>query len=199
MRTRYKGVLLGPIPGVVGLALLIIVIAAAASGCGGKQRRGFGNYREEQCAAATAATAPSAFNESDEWHEKSDVHKRAQNVVNLAEYCLVQLQLALQHTGDVNAMASSLDKAHSDCDGARGAIATANDHGFSDQSTMFFSAADEGKAASGAGLDYLDTNYPSKLADFRRHVRQATGDFNQGLRELAEHQAFLLGVPHVQS
>ena len=191
MRTRYKGVLLGPIPGVVGLALLIIVIAAAASGCGGgSNAAGSATTAKSNAPPPPPPPPPPPSTKATNGDEKSDVHKRAQNVVNLAEYCLVQLQLALQHTGDVNAMASSLDKAHSDCDGARGAIATANDHGFSDQSTMFFSAADEGKAASGAGLDYLDTNYPSKLADFRRHVRQATGDFNQGLRELAEHQAF---------
>lgn len=166
MRTRYK-VLLGPIPGVVGLALLIIVIAAAASGCGGgSNAAGSATTAKSNAPPPPPPPPPPPSTKATNGDEKSDVHKRAQNVVNLAEYCLVQLQLALQHTGDVNAMASSLDKAHSDCDGASSAIATANDHGFSDQSTMFFSAADEGKAASGAGLDYLDTNYPSKLADF---------------------------------
>jgi hypothetical protein len=57
-------------------------------------------------------------------------------------------------------------------------------HGFSDQALTLFASSDEGRAATGAGLAYLDTLAPSKLADFQRHVRGANAYCKQGLTDL---------------
>jgi hypothetical protein len=117
--------------------------------------------------------------------------------VNRAEICLAALQLATQNTRSVVAMASNLQDARSVCGGSRDYLSTENMHGFSDQATTLFASADEGRAATGAGLAYLDTQAPSKLADFQRHVRDASGFYKQGLRDL-NARLVELGVPRVK-
>jgi hypothetical protein len=49
-------------------------------------------------------------------------------------------------------------------------LASNHAHGFSDQNLELFGAAGKAKSATNAGLAYLDTQYPSKLADFTNHV-----------------------------
>jgi hypothetical protein len=104
--------------------------------------------------------------------------------VNRAEVCLVAIQLAAHDTTSTVSMASSLQKARSICEGSKTYLVTKNFHGFSDQADTLFAYADAGKSATGAGLAYLDTLAPSKLADFRRHVEDASGYFGQGLKDL---------------
>jgi hypothetical protein len=151
----------------VGFAVLATGVVVAVTGCGGSSSTTTGT---------TAATTTTAT--------ESDLHKRAQSVVNLALLCLAEIQVAGSHTDDINAMASTLDTAKSDCDNAASAIAVANDKGFSGQSSLFFGAADAGKQAAAAGLDYLDTSAPSKLAEFNRHIDEAGSLFDQGFNEL---------------
>lgn len=126
-----------------------------------------------------------------------DLHNRAQQAVNRAEICLAALQLATRNTRSAVAMASNLQDARSVCGGSKEYLATENMHGFSDEATTLFASADEGRAATGAGLAYLDTQAPSKLADFRRHVRNASGYFNAGFKSL-NARLVELGVPRVK-
>jgi hypothetical protein len=122
---------------------------------------------------------------------------RAQQAVNRAEICLAALQLATRNTRSAVAMASNLQDARSVCGGSKEYLATENMHGFSDEATTLFASADEGRAAAGAGLAYLDTQAPSKLADFQRHVRDASAYFIQGFTSL-NVRLVELGVPRVK-
>jgi hypothetical protein len=178
-----------------GLFLLIIVIAIASSAGGG------GGSDNSASPSATATTKPSdpppppppapppppppsEPEKASNGDDAKDLHNRAQQAVNRAEVCLVAIQLAARDTSSPVSMASSLQKARSICEESKTALATDNGHGFSDQATELFASADAGKSATNAGLAYLDTLAPSKLADFQRHVEDASGYFEQGLKDL---------------
>ena len=83
------------------------------------------------------------------------------------------------------------------CNDARSYLVSNNAHGFSDQNTELFAAAAYAKSATNAGLAYLDTQAPSKLADFGQHVRDANDAYKQGLRDLNVRLSEL-GVAHVK-
>jgi hypothetical protein len=111
--------------------------------------------------------------------------------------CLAAVYLASQDTSNVNSMATSLQQARSTCNEARSYLASNNSHGFTDQNTELFGAADEAKSATNAGLAYLDTQYPSKLADFTSHAQNANVFFRQGMGDLNARLSEL-GVAHVK-
>jgi len=94
-------------------------------------------------------------------------------------------------------MATSLQQARSTCNEARSYLASNNSHGFTDQNTELFGAANEAKSATNAGLAYLDTQYPSKLADFTSHAQNASAFFKQGMSDLNARLSEL-GVAHVK-
>ena len=82
------------------------------------------------------------------------------------------------------------------CEAADTYLATEDMHGFSDQATELFGASDAAKSATGAGLAYIDTLAPSKLADFQRHVQDASAYYTQSLTDLNARLSEL-GVAHV--
>jgi hypothetical protein len=174
-----------------GLFLLIFVIGIASSAGGGS---GSDNSAGPSATATTKPSdpppppppppPPSEPKKASNGDDAKDLHNRAQQAVNRAEVCLVAIQLAARDTSSTVSMASSLQKARSICEESRTALATDNGHGFSDQATELFASADAGKSATNAGLAYLDTLAPSKLADFQRHVQDASGYFEQGLTNL---------------
>ena len=127
--------------------------------------------------------------------DAADLHKRAQNAVTTAETCLLEISLAVKAKNDV-AMASNLETARSNCEYAKTYLATNTAPGFSDQNVELFAAADACKSATGAGLAYIDTLAPSKLADFRRHVRDGNTYFDRGFHDLNARLSEL-GVAHV--
>lgn len=81
-------------------------------------------------------------------------------------------------------MAGSLQKARDICEESKNYLVSEDFHGFSDEATTLFASADAGKSATNAGIEYLDTQAPSKLADFTTHVQDSAGYFNQGFSDL---------------
>ena len=194
LSTRKQALLLFPPLAV----LLIIIIAVASSGGGGGNKASAPGTTSPSSAPPppppAAASGPKKASNGD---DAKDVHSRAQQAVNRAEVCLAAVYLASQDTSNVNSMALSLQKARSVCNATRSYLASNNAHGFTDQNTELFGAADEAKSATNAGLAYLDTQYPSKLADFTNHVQSASTYFKQGLNDLNARLSEL-GVAHVK-
>jgi hypothetical protein len=126
-----------------------------------------------------------------------DLRDRAQQAVNEAELCLASVYLASQDTSSASAMAGDLEKGRSTCNDAKSTLASNNAHGFSDQNTELFGAADAAKSATNAGPAYLATQYPSKLADFKNHAQNASAYFNEAFRDLNSRLSEL-GVAHVK-
>jgi hypothetical protein len=168
----------------IGILLLMLAFGLAAASCASTTGSGNGSG---------GGGAKKAANGDD----AKDLRNRAQQAVNQTEVCLAALYIAGQDTSDINSMASSLQKARGMCNDARSYLASNDSHGFSDQDTELFGAADEAKSATNAGLAYLDTQYPSKLADFKDHVDSANTFFDQGLNDLNARLSEL-GVAHVK-
>lgn len=183
------------IAGSVGGLVLLLIIIGIATGGGSDNNASNGNANAG--AASSPPAPPSGPKKASNGDDAKDVHNRAQQFVNEAEACLVALQLAVKDTSSTTAMASNLEDARSLCNKSRDYLATENAHGFSDQSTTLFAAADAAKSATNAGLAYLDTLAPSKLADFRNHAQEANGEFEQGLKDLNARLSEL-GVAHVK-
>jgi len=162
--------------GTIWTLLIVVVLIGTATSCGST---GGGNGNGGN-GGGNGGGAKKATNGDD----AKDLRNRAQQAVNQTETCLAAVYIASQDTSNVNSMASSLQKARGMCKDASSYLATNNAHGFSDQNTELFGAADEAKSATNAGLDYLDTQYPSKLADFTNHVQNADAYFKQGFRDL---------------
>jgi hypothetical protein len=180
-----------------GLFLLLIILGIAlGGGNGGSDSSSPGNQTTQAQAPPPPppSTAPKKASNGD---DAADLHNRAQQAVNRAEVCLVALQLAVRQSQNVNSMATSLEQDRSICHESSTTLATINAHGFTDQNTTLFASADAGKSATNAGLAYLDTQGPSKLADFRSHVNDAAGYFTQGLQDLNARLSEL-GVAHVK-
>jgi hypothetical protein len=181
-----------------GLLLLLIIIGIAVGG---------GDSSSESSSSPASANtqakepppppAPAEPKKASNGDDAKDVHDRAQQFVNRTEVCMAALQLAVSDTSSAVTMALNLQDARSICETSKTYLATENAHGFSDQATTLFASADAGKSATGAGLAYLDTLAPSKLADFRRHVQDASGYYNQGLQDLNARLSEL-GVAHVK-
>jgi hypothetical protein len=127
---------------------------------------------------------PSEPKKASNGDDAKDLHNRAQQAVNRTEVCLVAIELAARDTTSTVSMASSLQKARSICEASKDYLVTNNTHGFTEENTELFTSADAGKSATNAGLAYLDTLAPSKLADFQRHVEDASGYYSQGLKDL---------------
>lgn len=172
----------------IGILLLMLAFGLAAASCASTTGSGNGSG-----GGVSGGGAKKAANGDD----AKDLRNRAQQAVNQAEVCLAALYIAGQDTSDVNSMASSLQKARGMCNDARSYLASNNSHGFSDQDTELFGAADEAKSATNAGLAYLDTQFPSKLADFKDHLDSANTFFDQGLNDLNARLSEL-GVAHVK-
>jgi hypothetical protein len=158
----------------VSTLLISIVLLAAGASCASTSSSGGDNPGGASGGAKKAANGDDA----------KDLRNRAQQAVNQAELCLAAVYLASQDTTNINSMASSLEKSRGICKDASSYLASNNAHGFSDQNTELFAAADEAKSATNAGLAYLDTQYPSKLADFQSHAEKAGSDFSQAFEDL---------------
>jgi hypothetical protein len=177
-----------------GLLLLLIIIGIAVGGSdSGSQSSSPGNANNAPPPPPPPAEPKKASNGDD----AADLHNRAQQAVNRAEVCLAAVYLASQDTSNANSMATSLQQARSTCNQARSYLASNDSHGFTDQNTALFGAADEAKSATNAGLAYLDTQYPSKLADFTSHAQNASAFFKQGMSDLNARLSEL-GVAHVR-
>jgi hypothetical protein len=158
-----------------------MLAAPALAACSG------GDESSKPATASTTAAStpkPSEPKKATNGDDAKDLHNRAQQAVNRAEVCLAAISLAAKDTSSPASMAGSLQQARDVCDTSKTYLATENFHGFSDEVTTLFASADAGKSATGAGLAYLDTQAPSKLADFRRHVQDAGGYFTQGMHDL---------------
>ncbi len=177
-------------------AAMIILAALLAAGCG-QQTGGGGQVATSTKSDQAASTKSSGPKKASNGDDAKDLHNRAQQAVNRAEVCLASLYLAAKSTKNVNTMASSLQDARSICNASRDYLSTNSTHGFTDQDTELFAAADYAKSATNAGLAYLDTQAPSKLADFVSHVRDANSAYKQGLEDLNARLSEL-GVAHVK-
>ncbi len=169
--------------GSVGVLLLLIILAAALGGGDGSSDSaspGSPTTQAEPPPPPPAAGPKKATNGDD----ANDLHDRAQQAVNRAEVCLAAVQLASQDTSSPASMAGSLQKARDICEESKSYLVSEDFHGFSDQATALFASADAGKSATSAGIEYLDTQFPSKLADFTTHVQDSAGYFNQGFSDL---------------
>jgi hypothetical protein len=177
---------------VIGLLVaLVVIISAAASGGGGDNK---GSSATPSGTTAEVSPPPPAEpppppppaepKKATNGDDAKDLHNRAQQAVNRAEVCLAAVQLASQDTSSPASMAGSLQKARDICEESKSYLVTENFHGFSDQATTLFASADAGKSATNAGIEYLDTQAPSKLADFTTHVQDSAGYFTQGFDDL---------------
>jgi hypothetical protein len=183
------------VAGSVGGVLLLLIILGVALG-GGSGDSGSNPVANGKTQAPPPPPPPAAPKKATNGDDAADLHNRAQQAVNRAEVCLAAVYIASQDTS-VNSMAESLQQARSTCNEARSSLATNNAHGFTDQNTELFGAADEAKSATNAGLAYLDTQYPSKLADFKNHAENAGAYFKQALNDLNARLSEL-GVAHVK-
>jgi hypothetical protein len=178
------------------LVVLAVIIGAAASGGGGDKTSSPNADSPPPPPPPSATTTeaapppppepppPSEPKKATNGDDAKDLRDRAQQAVNRAEVCLAALQIAGGDTSSAVAMASNLQDARKICEASKTYLATNNSHGFSDENTTLFASADEGKSATGAGLAYLDTQAPSKLADLRSHIQDAAAYFNQGFSDL---------------
>jgi hypothetical protein len=188
---------------VTGIFLVVIVIASIASNGGGGHKASAhpstttANQTPPPPPSTTGQKQTSGPKKAANGDDAKDLRNRAQQAVNRTEVCLAALYLASKQTSSAANMASSLQDARSACNGTRDYLLSDNHHGFSDQNDELWAAADASKSATNAGLAYLDTQAPSKLADFRRHVRDANGAYQQGLSDLNARLSEL-GVAHVK-
>jgi hypothetical protein len=192
---RNTSIALAAVAGIVELIIVIAVIAGIAGG--GSSEPSAQTPSAVQTAPEPPPPPPPPSTKAANGDDITDLHNRAQDAVTRAHVCIIAVALAVSDTSSAVTMASNLQDARSICEKSRDELATNNSHGFSDEDTTLFASADEGRAATGAGLAYLDTQYPSKLADFRRHVQDAEGYFNQGFLDLNARLAEL-GVPRVR-
>jgi hypothetical protein len=187
---------------VTGLLVVLIAIIAAVSAGSNKSNSQAGGATPPPPPPATTQAAPpsgtkaSGPEKASNGDDAKDLHNRAQQAVNEAEACLTAVYIAAK-TKDVNGMASNLAEARGICNKARDYLVSNNHHGFTDQNDELFAVADYAKSATNAGLAYLDTQAPSKLADFTEHVRDANGAYTQGLHDLNARLSDL-GVAHVK-
>ncbi len=158
----------------ISTLLVGVVLLSAGASCGSTSSSGGGSPGGGSGGSKKAANGDDA----------KDLRNRAQQAVNQAELCLAAVYVASQDTSNINSMASSLEKSRGICKDASSYLASNDAHGFSDQNTELFAAADEAKSATNAGLAYLDTQYPSKLADFKSHAEKAGSYFNQGFQDI---------------
>lgn len=112
--------------------------------------------------------------------------EHGQAFYNAAQACVVSFVAAAQSKTDV-AGADNFLAAKDLCENTRSILADKsqfNTDDIDDQTVTLWAAVDEAKQGSNSALNYIDTLAPSKLADFKKHVRNAAGYLAQGKREL---------------
>jgi hypothetical protein len=130
-------------------------------------------------------TTPTTTEEKKEPSEKAvKAHEHAQAYYTAARSCVVVFVVAAQ-SKTTEAGASAFLEARDLCENTRQNLASDfNTDDIDDEVLPLWAATDEAKQGSNSALNYLDTQAPSKLADFRQHVSNASHYLVQGKREL---------------
>lgn len=100
-----------------------------------------------------------------------------------AQACVIAFVIAGSSETDLEG-AENFIAAKNLCENIRSELASVNTDDIDDETLTLWAAVDEAKQGCNSAINYLDTQAPSKLADYKSHLQNASSYLKQGKREL---------------